>query len=109
MVVNGSVRHNPMMERPLHGYTIHRHLRGKEGEYELLRKVSSLMLVQEHPKPGPWQPPVLSWDKEFCTVVGSIPWRKLLETQKVLYFYENVLWWNDSAGAKAFNNEKNHF
>ncbi|KAJ4978601.1 hypothetical protein NE237_009381 [Protea cynaroides] len=61
------------------------------------------------PPTGPWQPTVPSWEKKFCTVVGSIPWRKLLEAQKVMYFYENVLQWNDSAGAEAFNNAKNRF
>jgi hypothetical protein len=58
---------------------------------------------------GSWQPTVPSWEKRFCYSVGSIPWRKLLETKRFMYLYENVVQWNDSAGEEAFHNAKNRF
>ncbi|OAY43247.1 uncharacterized protein LOC110619953 [Manihot esculenta] len=64
-----------------------------------------------HKKPpqGSWQPTVPSWEKRFCYSVGLVPWRKLLETKKSMYLYENVVKWNDSAGEEAFHNAKNRF
>ncbi|EOY09111.1 Uncharacterized protein TCM_024498 [Theobroma cacao] len=56
-----------------------------------------------------WQPTVPSWEKKFCTLVGSVPWRKLLETKRFMYLYDNVVQWNDSAGEEAFYNAKNRF
>lgn len=50
-----------------------------------------------------------SWEKKFCASVGSVPWRKLLETKRYLYLYDNVIKWNDSAVEEAFNNAKNRF
>ncbi|KAF8398318.1 hypothetical protein HHK36_017245 [Tetracentron sinense] len=61
------------------------------------------------PPPGCWQPSVPLWEKKFCTLVGSIPWWKLVEAKKVMPFYENVVQWNDSAGEEAFHNAKNRF
>ncbi|KAK6941775.1 hypothetical protein RJ641_027152 [Dillenia turbinata] len=61
------------------------------------------------PPSGSWQPTVPSWEKKFCFKVGSVPWRKLVETKKIMYLYENVVLWNDSAGEEAFNNAKNRF
>nr|DAD42542.1 TPA_asm: hypothetical protein HUJ06_000772 [Nelumbo nucifera] len=58
---------------------------------------------------GFWQPTVPSWEKKFCSSVGAVPWRRLLEAKKVMSFYENVVQWNDSAGEEAFNNAKNRF
>ncbi|XP_002530101.2 uncharacterized protein LOC8268022 [Ricinus communis] len=66
----------------------------------------------QHRKPpfhGNWQPTVPSWEKRFCYAVGLVPWRKLLETKKSMYLYENVVQWNDSAGEEAFHNAKNRF
>ncbi|KDP26199.1 hypothetical protein JCGZ_22445 [Jatropha curcas] len=64
-----------------------------------------------HRKPtqGSWQPTIPSWEKRFCYSVGLVPWRKLLETKKSMYLYENVVQWNDSAGEEAFHNAKNRF
>ncbi|KAF5473238.1 hypothetical protein F2P56_009863 [Juglans regia] len=56
-----------------------------------------------------WQSSVPSWEKKFCTSIGSVPWRKLLETKKCMYLYDNVVQWNDSAGEEAFHNAKNRF
>ncbi|KAJ4845282.1 hypothetical protein Tsubulata_015090 [Turnera subulata] len=61
------------------------------------------------PSCGSWQPTVPSWEKKFCYSVGSIPWRKLLETKRFMYLYENVVQWNDSAGEEAFHNAKNRY
>ncbi|KAE8679332.1 U4/U6 small nuclear ribonucleoprotein PRP4-like protein-like [Hibiscus syriacus] len=56
-----------------------------------------------------WQPIVPSWEKKFCTLVGSVLWRKLIETKRFMYLYDNVVQWNDSAGEEAFRNAKNRF
>ncbi|KAF8395766.1 hypothetical protein HHK36_019717 [Tetracentron sinense] len=52
---------------------------------------------------------VPSWVKKFCFLVGSITWRKLLETKKTMFLDENVVQWNDSAGEEAFHNAKKRF
>ncbi|XP_071691076.1 uncharacterized protein [Rutidosis leptorrhynchoides] len=52
---------------------------------------------------------VPSWEKKFCASVGSIPWKKLLETKKCIHLYDNVIKWNDSAGKEAFEKAKNNF
>ena len=56
-----------------------------------------------------WQLSVPSWEKKFCTSIGLVPWRKLLETKKCMYLYDNVVQWNDSAGEEAFHNAKSRF
>ncbi|GMJ11849.1 hypothetical protein HRI_004854100 [Hibiscus trionum] len=61
------------------------------------------------PSLATWQPTVPSWEKKFCTLVGSVPWWKLLETKRFMYLYDNVVQWNDSAGEEAFHNAKNRF
>ncbi|OWM78923.1 TBC1 domain family member 5 homolog A [Punica granatum] len=61
------------------------------------------------PPLGSRQPSVPSWEKQFCRSVGSVPWKKLLETKRVMYLYDNVVKWNDSAGEEAFCNAKKRF
>lgn len=56
-----------------------------------------------------WQQSVPSWEKKFCASVGSVPWRKLLETKKFIHLYDNIIKWNDSAGKEAFENAKYNF
>lgn len=56
-----------------------------------------------------WQQSVPSWEKKFCSSVGSVPWKKLLETKKFIHLYDNVIKWNDSAGKEAFQTAKNNF
>ncbi|XP_020103762.1 uncharacterized protein LOC109720835 [Ananas comosus] len=46
------------------------------------------------------------WERDFCTSEGSIPWKKLCETKKLMYLYENVAKWDDSEGKEAFQNAK---
>lgn len=49
------------------------------------------------------------WEKMFCTLVGSVPWGKLVETKKYLNLHDNVMNWDDSAGKEAFDNAKKRF
>ncbi|CAK9322706.1 unnamed protein product [Citrullus colocynthis] len=56
-----------------------------------------------------WHSDVPSWEKKFCSSVGLISWRKLLDTKKCMYLYDNVVKWNDSAGEEAFHNAKRRF
>ncbi|KAK4743340.1 hypothetical protein SAY87_001341 [Trapa incisa] len=65
-------------------------------------------LNRRHPS-GNWQRSVPSWEKKFCTSVGSIPWGKLLEAKRYMHMYDNVVRWNDSAGEEAFYNAKKRF
>ncbi|TYI99358.1 hypothetical protein E1A91_A13G012300v1 [Gossypium mustelinum] len=78
---------------------IHHHHQGMQGTRSYTRK----------PSLATWQPTVPSWEKKFCTLVGAVPWRKLLETKRFMYLYDNVVQWNDSAGEEAFHNAKNRF
>ncbi|KAI3846426.1 hypothetical protein MKX03_001876 [Papaver bracteatum] len=61
------------------------------------------------PPTGPWQPSVPQWEKKFCTMVGSVPWGKIVEAKKMMSYYDNVVQWNDSAGEEAFHNAKSRF
>ncbi|PWA84408.1 hypothetical protein CTI12_AA036410 [Artemisia annua] len=56
-----------------------------------------------------WQHSVPSWEKKFCSSVGAVPWKKLLETKKCIHLYDNIIKWNDSAGKEAFDTAKNNF
>ncbi|XP_057506148.1 uncharacterized protein LOC130789417 [Actinidia eriantha] len=66
-------------------------------------------LQYRKPPLGSWQPTVPAWEKKFCTMVGAVPWGKLVDTKKFIHLYENILKWNDSAGEEAFLNAKNRF
>ncbi|GAB4851679.1 hypothetical protein Ancab_031083 [Ancistrocladus abbreviatus] len=50
-----------------------------------------------------------SWEKKFCASVGSVPWWKLVEAKRLMYLFDDVVKWNDSAGEEAFWNAKNRF
>lgn len=73
------------------------------------QQVTRTVSHNRKPTLGCWQPTVPSWEKKFCTVVGSVPWRKLLESKKFIHLYDKVLKWNDCAGEEAFINAKNRF
>ncbi|GMH18694.1 hypothetical protein Nepgr_020535 [Nepenthes gracilis] len=64
---------------------------------------------QNRRPPLSWHSSVPLWEKKFCSLVGAVPWRKLLETKKCLYLYDGVVKWNDSAGEEAFWNAKKRF
>ncbi|KAE8695489.1 putative Cysteine-rich receptor-like protein kinase 10 [Hibiscus syriacus] len=46
------------------------------------------------------------WEKKFCTIVGKVSWRKIVDTKKLTSPNDNVLNWDDSAGEEAFHNAK---
>ncbi|KAJ0039135.1 hypothetical protein Pint_23853 [Pistacia integerrima] len=48
------------------------------------------------------------WEKKFCSLIGSVPWQKVVHAKKFMYS-NNVLNWDDSAGKEAFHNAKNRF
>ncbi|XP_057487301.1 uncharacterized protein LOC130773364 [Actinidia eriantha] len=83
-----------------------RRQRGDSYDQEVIRTKSQ---NRKPPTGSNWQSSVPSWEKKFCTVIGSIPWRKVLENKKFIHLYDNVLKWNDSAGEEAFQNAKNRF
>lgn len=83
--------------------------RKQKGEINHRQDMPVTRSQNNKPPPGSWQPTVPSWEKKFCTSVGFIPWRKLLETKSSMYLYDNIVKWNDSAGEEAFHNAKNRF
>lgn len=58
---------------------------------------------------GLWQSNVPSWEKQFCTLVGSIPWQKVMVAKRYMNCHDDVVKWNDSASEEAFNNAKKRF
>lgn len=56
-----------------------------------------------------WKPTIPFWEKEFCSSVCRIPWRKICEAKTVMSFYKNIAEWNDSAGEEALQNAKARF
>lgn len=61
------------------------------------------------PPLGSWQPAVPSWEKQFCKLVGSVPWHRLVEAKKYLHIHDKVVKWNDSAVEEAFHNAKERY
>ncbi|KAL3819748.1 hypothetical protein ACJIZ3_005653 [Penstemon smallii] len=61
------------------------------------------------PPRGSSQPTVPKWEKQFCKVIGSLDWEKILYLKKTIYLYEDVINWDDSAGEEAFSNAKKRF
>ncbi|CAH2064349.1 unnamed protein product [Thlaspi arvense] len=50
------------------------------------------------------------WEKQFCEVIGSVPWQKVVEAADFKSWYQgNVITWDDSACAETFHNEKRRF
>lgn len=58
---------------------------------------------------GGRQNSVPSWEKRYCSVVGSIPWKKVLVAKQYMHCYDDVVKWRDSAAEEAFNNAKERF
>ncbi|VVB13126.1 unnamed protein product [Arabis nemorensis] len=54
-------------------------------------------------------PSVPAWEKDFCAVVGSVPWWKVVEAKRFMYLYDRVVQWDDSAGKDAFKKAKSRF
>ncbi|KAG6677055.1 hypothetical protein I3843_14G007200 [Carya illinoinensis] len=63
----------------------------------------------DHYIPPEWKDGVPLWEKKFCTLVGSIPWGKIVDTKNFMYCHNNVVSWDDSAGEEAFQNAKKRF
>ncbi|KAG5043303.1 hypothetical protein GLYMA_03G132800v4 [Glycine max] len=56
-----------------------------------------------------WHSTVPAWERKFCTSIGSVPWRKLVESKKYMHLFEHVVNWDDSAGKEAFDNAKTRY
>lgn len=76
-------------------------------------KLPSVYPLPYHPEPPPpsgfCKDGIPYWEKQFCTLVGSIPWWKVADAKRYMYGNSNVLDWNDSAGEEAFQNAKQRF
>ncbi|XP_061344004.1 uncharacterized protein LOC133289979 [Gastrolobium bilobum] len=46
------------------------------------------------------------WEKKFCTLIGTVPWQKIVDSKKFMFCHSNVFNWNDSAAEEAFQNAK---
>lgn len=51
-------------------------------------------------------PSVPNWEKKFCWEVGSVPWKKIVESKKHINIFDRVINWNDSACEDAFEKAK---
>lgn len=49
------------------------------------------------------------WEKKFCTLVGKVSWRKIVDAKNFTSHNNNVLNWDDSAGEEAFRNAKSQY
>ncbi|KAK4285436.1 hypothetical protein QN277_002132 [Acacia crassicarpa] len=58
------------------------------------------------PLPDFRQDGVPLWEKKFCTLIGLVPWQKIVDTKNLMSCHTNVLNWNDSAAEEAFQNAK---
>ncbi|XXG86016.1 hypothetical protein AAC387_Pa11g1008 [Persea americana] len=87
--------------------------RGSHAPRDHSQQESQWIAPRSKPRKPPsglsWQPTVPAWEKEFCSSVCRIPWRKICETRRVMSFYKNVVEWNDSAGEEALHNAKTRF
>ncbi|KAL2320709.1 hypothetical protein Fmac_029678 [Flemingia macrophylla] len=55
---------------------------------------------------GNWQSTVPAWEKRFCSSVGLIPWKKLIESKRYMHLFQHIVNWDDTAGKEAFDNAK---
>ncbi|MED6213472.1 hypothetical protein PIB30_093760 [Stylosanthes scabra] len=61
------------------------------------------------PLPESSQDGVPLWEKKYCTLIGSVPWQKIVDSKYTINCHGNVFNWNDSAAEEAFQNAKNHY
>ena len=59
--------------------------------------------------PIEWKDGVPLWEKKFCSLVGTIPWGKIVDTKNIMFCHKNILSWDDSAGEEALQNAKKRF
>ncbi|XP_010545117.1 PREDICTED: uncharacterized protein LOC104817571 [Tarenaya hassleriana] len=51
-----------------------------------------------------------AWEKEFCELIGCVPWQKVVEANYFKSWYQgNVTTWNDAACEEAFQCVKKRF
>lgn len=70
--------------------------------------MNSCFYVNVLPLTGYFEDGIPLWEKKFCSLIGSVPWQKVVHAKKFMYS-NNVLNWDDSAGKEAFHNAKNRF
>ena len=59
--------------------------------------------------PIEWKDGVPLWEKKFCSLVGPVPWGKIVDTKNIMFCHKNILSWDDSAGEEALQNAKKRF
>ncbi|XAR63501.1 hypothetical protein NMG60_11023456 [Bertholletia excelsa] len=53
---------------------------------------SSYRLYHAEPESsGIWQNSVPSWEKDFCSTVGAVPWQKVVVAKRYMYCHDNVV------------------
>ncbi|KAL9678119.1 hypothetical protein QQ045_015958 [Rhodiola kirilowii] len=52
---------------------------------------------------------VPEWEKRFCYEVGSVPWRKVLDTKSFASYYPDVMDWDASEAKDTFHTAKRRF
>ncbi|XP_065868526.1 uncharacterized protein [Euphorbia lathyris] len=50
-----------------------------------------------------------AWEKRFCSLIGSVPWQKIVKVKEYIICHENVANWDDSGGEEAFQTAKKCF
>ncbi|XP_020240566.1 uncharacterized protein LOC109819290 [Cajanus cajan] len=61
------------------------------------------------PLPEYWKDGIPLWEKKYCTIVGLVPWQKIIDSKLLVYCHNNVFDWNDSAAEEAFQNAKKRY
>lgn len=61
------------------------------------------------PLPEYWQDGIPLWEKQYCTIVGLVPWQKIVDAKLFVYCHGNVFDWNASAAEEAFQNAKKRY
>ncbi|XP_047306456.1 uncharacterized protein LOC124909869 [Impatiens glandulifera] len=57
-----------------------------------------------------WKPAANpSWEKRFCNEIGNMSWPDLLEAERYIHTYPDVMNWKDSAVEEAFHGAKKRF
>ena len=49
------------------------------------------------------------WEREFCSYVGNISWRRFCENKQYVSVYNNLEQWDDSGAFENFQNSKARF
>ncbi|XP_039014145.1 uncharacterized protein LOC120144061 [Hibiscus syriacus] len=80
-----------------------RYYRGRQGNYHNRS-------TNTHPKPKEsFYQPLPKWERQFCTEVGAMSWRRFVAAKENLCESDKVFEWDDSAGLKAFQEAKQRF